>query len=405
MNFTASLALAALFAALGCSQQFADPIGGAPIDTNDPCSAWTTEEQCRSDAQHGCSVQPNPIGCRSSDASCPASSCISGDPFVRRTGTTLSLASQPYRFVGANSWGAAWAAGGCRISEFPDAESAVTRVFDDLVELNARVLRVWAFQSYAGVTGADYSAFERLVSHAKRAGVRLIFVLENQYSDCTRGARTDDWFRSGYAMSYGGYTLSYPDYVNQLVQHFRDEPAILAWELLHEGGSDDFAAMDDFVERMSTLIRVADPNHLIAIGVNNGYSTGTSNQGVNSSYAELHAHPTVDLVDVHDFDAPNESITEQVATNSSIAAALGKPILLGAIGVKLEDPSAAAFERRAASVRAKLTTAYERGFVGALLYDYYPDWRTPSYNFDSRSGDPLGGNQGVLAEFARQFQK
>src|SRR5690606_31953188 len=128
---------------------------------------------------------------------CSPSSCRSGDPFVRRTGATLTLRGQPFRFSGANSWGVAYAPDDCRISEIDDPEAAATRAFDDLAELGAGVFRVWAFQRYAGASGRDDGAFERLVRHARRAGVRLIFVLESQYPGCTRVARDDDWYRGG----------------------------------------------------------------------------------------------------------------------------------------------------------------------------------------------------------------
>ncbi len=57
--------------------------------------------------------------------------------------------------------------------------------------------------------------------------MRLILVLENHYADCTSGgARDDAWYASGYESPYGEYSLSYPEYVAGLVDHFRDEPTI-----------------------------------------------------------------------------------------------------------------------------------------------------------------------------------
>ncbi|HEX6763978.1 MAG TPA: cellulase family glycosylhydrolase, partial [Polyangiaceae bacterium] len=395
MNARRTLVVAVCLAAVGCDERFADPIGGPP-SSDDPCARWTSEAQCRADVSNACSVQPNPVGCRSDDPDCPESACVTGDPFVRRNGAALTLRGRSYRFAGTNSWGVAFAPDGCKIDEAPDAETAATRVFDDLAELGVGVLRVWAFQSYAGSSGTDYSAFERLVVHARRAGVRLVFVLENQWDDCTKGARNDDWFRTGYTASYNGYALSYVDYVEHLVEHFQSEPTILAWELMHEAGGDDFAALNAFVQDMTTRIRVRDPNHLIAIGVNNGYSPSTSNEGTNSNYAALHAHSTVDLVDVHDFDTLDQPLTEGERIDFGIASALGKPAFVGAMAVLLEDESSAAFSQRANGIRAKLDSAYALGFAGALVYDYYPGWSTPSYSFDSRSSDPLGGPAGVV---------
>jgi hypothetical protein len=402
------IAVIACLAAGGCNEQFADPIRGEHVpdngDPEDPCSAWATEEECRADVNNACSVQPSAVGCRSHDPTCAPIACRGGDPFVRRTGASLTLRGQPYRFSGANSWGVAYAPDGCRISEIEDPELAAERTFDDMAELGIDVLRVWAFQSYAGASGRDYAAFERLVAHARRAGVRLVFVLENQHSDCTEGGRDDEWFRTGYTAPYGAYALSYVDYVDGVVEHFRDEPTILAWELLHEAGSEDFAALNAFVQQMSTRIRVTDSNHLIAAGIDNGHSSATENEGPDSNYAALHAHPTIDLLDVHDFDDAEEPLNGDQLANFEIARALGKPAMVGAVAVVLTDGSGGTLVARAELLRAKLDAAYEHGFAGALVYDYYPDWMIPGYSFDSRPADPLGGRNGVVARASARFR-
>jgi hypothetical protein len=392
--------------ALGCGEQFADPIGGprVPIASGDPCAQWTSENECRADEEHACSVQPNPVGCRTSDPACAASTCTTGDPFVRRNGAVLTLHGEPYRFAGTNSWAVAHDPDGCRVVEIPDADAAAARTFDDMTELGARVLRVWAFQSFAGASGTDYQAFERLMVHARRSGVRMIFVLENHYDDCTNGARDDEWYRTEHMAPYDGYALSYVEYVERLVEHFKDEPAILAWELVHEARADDFAALNGFVQRMTAAIRVRDPNHLISPGVEEGSSAATNNEGASSNYRALHAHPTVDLVDVHDFGPVDEPLTENARRAFAIAGALGKPAFIGAIGVNLDDESASAFTLRANRVGAKLAAAYEHGFAGALVFDYYPDWTDPDYSFDLRAADPLSGPSGVVTRAAAQFR-
>ena len=219
-----------------CETHFADPVVGGGTDEN-PCARWTTAQSCAADVEHGCSLQPNAVGC--DPAQCPPATCLDGDPFVRRAGRTLWLRDRPYRFIGVNAWGIANSSD-CHFSGFGSHDEALARAFDDLANMRVSVLRLWAFQSFAGEGGTDYSAFDRIVAYAKRSGVRLIFVLENMYSDCSRGGqRNDDWFRSGYASPYGGYALSLPDYAAGLVQHFRDEPDVLAWELIHEAAGTD----------------------------------------------------------------------------------------------------------------------------------------------------------------------
>jgi len=386
--------------AFACGTQYSDPIGAGADVPAEGCAAWVNQSDCRADTANGCSFQPNPIGCHEGAVGCAPGACRSGDPFVRRSGQTLRLRGAPYRFTGSVSWGIAWGREQCRVTSMPDQEQALVRTFDDLVDLRASVLKIWAHQYYAGSSGTDYTSFERVVAAARRAGVRLIFVLENQWSDCSLGGTRDDaWFTSGYLSPYGGYALSFPEYVRGLVQHFRDEPTLLAWEIMHEAGTDDFAALRGFTERMTTVIRENDSNHLIALGTDAGDSPATNREGVNSNYRALHAHAAIDLLDVHDFT--NEGgLTPSMIEIAAIAAELAKPVFAGAVGVEVTDTLAATLERRASVVDAKLNAALSTGYVGFLLYDYYPDWSPPGWSFDARTEDPLGGPNGVLARHA-----
>lgn len=327
---------------------------------------------------------------------------------MRRTGQALRLHDEPYRFVGVNSWGIAWDEDGCKIGEFATQEAALTRTFDDWVAMQVAVARIWAFQSFAGPTGTDYSAFDRVVRYARRANIRLVLVLENMWADgCTPGEKRDDaWFASGYLAPYSNYTLSYSDYVLGLVNHFKDEPAILGWELMHEAGATDPVALNSFVSGMSALVRSSDPNHLIAIGVG-GETAATSQEGNPSNYFALHAHATVDLIDHHDFNNPNIAFTEGQQTTLEIARSLNKPLFFGALAISVANTTTA-LDLRATQAKAKLDAAFDNGFAGVLLYDYYPDWTTTStrettLSFDSRASDPLGGPTGVIAQAAASY--
>ena len=382
-----------------CGTRYADPIVRDSDAGAEACSVWTTESDCNADTTNGCSFQPNVVGCRASDPSCPEGVCRSGDPFVRRSGSALKLHGAPYAFVGTVSWGIAWDPDDCRVLESPDA--AVERTFDDLVAARVSVLKIWAFQSFAGDTGSDYSSFERIVRGARRAGIRLIFVLENHHQDCTRGATRDDaWYQSGYAAPYDGYALSLPDYARGLASRFRNEPTVLAWEVMHEARSEEFAPMDAFAEAMTTVLAEADQNHLIALGVDNGDSPGTSREGDPSNYFRLHARNTIDLLDTHDFANEDTPLPEAMTELVSIAASLGRPLFAGATAVMLDDASATGLSVRASRVETKLEAAFGADLAGFLVYDYVPDWTTPTWSFDGRGAEPLAGPDGVLARHA-----
>jgi mannan endo-1,4-beta-mannosidase len=385
----------------GCSGRHVDIIElRTPAD---PCTALSADE-CAADTQDGCSLQPNPTGCTTSNPSCGAGICAGGDPFVRRNGETLSLHAAPFSFVGSVSWGLAFADNGCKVSAYSSQADALGPSFDDLANMHSSVLRFWAFQSYAGSSGTDFSHFDLLVAAARAAGVRLIPVLENMQKDCSSGISIDDtWFSSGYRSPYGSYTLSYRDYVAGLVAHFSSEPTIIAWELMHEASGDQFSALDGFAGDMTSLIKAADANHLIALGLNNGDSPATSTDGDSSNYFKLQNRPEIDLVDVQDFNAPSDPYPAQEALCRKITHALTKVAFIGASTAELTDTSSSALATRASQIGAKRDAALGADFRGYLMYDYNPKWQTAGYDFDARAGEPLAGPDGVLAQHAPTY--
>jgi mannan endo-1,4-beta-mannosidase len=263
---------------------------------------------------------------------------------------------------------------------------------------------VWAFQSFCGATGTDYSALDQVVRFARAAGVRLIFVLENMRDDCSKGKRDDSWFRSGYREPYGGYALSFPDFAQGLVAHFRDEPSILAWEIMHEAGGGDSAAMLDFATQMTTVVRSTDRNHLIVFGSDNGDSVATRIDGSPSAYSTLHGLDTVDMIDAQDFFAEESPMTPAVEASCRVAQSLHKPCFVGASAVSLSGTSTQAFSVRASQVSNKAQAALDAGFAGYLVYAFTPGWQNASFDFDARSNEPLAGGSGTLAGVAAQLR-
>lgn len=394
----ASLTLACM---TGCERQFSDPIVGSDDGPQDPCRQWGSSAACAADTANGCSFQPNEAGCLSTDPGCGAGVCRGGDPFVRRLGQTLWLHDSQFTFVGTVSWGIAWDPDGCRVSGFPDHEQALSSAFDQLAEMNISVLRFWAFQSFAGASGTDFANFERIVMHARRAGVRLIPVLENMHRDCSRGTRDDSWFEAGYRVPQDN-PLSYLEYVRRIVSHFRNEPTILAWQLMHEARGSDFTALDTFVREVTREVRAVDQNHLLSIGADNGDSEATRIGGELSNYRRLHDKQEIDLIDVHDFDVPDEAFPETLMRTKEVADSLLKPIFVGASAVRLTGENSAAYALRASRVEAKIQAAFAKAFVGFLIYDYQPGWGPPGWSFDSRAEEPLAGTNGTIARNSRQ---
>jgi len=386
-------------AASACDPNYIDIISRS--DNSDPCAALDAAA-CAANTADGCAFQPSPTGCSSSDVTCGAGVCASGDPFVRASGEALFLHGKPFTFLGTVSWGLAWS-DTCQVSKYPSQAAALGPTFDEFAAMHLSALRVWAFQSSAGDRGNDFSHLDALVNAARATGVRLILVLENMHPDCSSGVTLDDqWFASGYKSPYGKYALSYRDYVTGVVSHFSNEPTIMAWELMHEAGGNDFNALDAFAADMTALIRKLDTHHLIALGTENGTSPATSADGDPSNYFRLQSHPDVDLLDVHDFDLAGQ-FPAQFARCQQVAHALGKPIFAGATAVNLVDTSASSFELRAEQLDGKLQAAFQANFRGFLVYDYVPGWTTAKFDFDTRPTEPLSGPGGLLDQRAPKY--
>jgi mannan endo-1,4-beta-mannosidase len=396
------LALAALSTS-ACGARYVDII--EPFV--DPCTALSSD-QCKLDTQHNCNLQPNPTGCTSTDPKCGAGICAGGEAFVSRVNEGLVLHQAPFTFVGTVSWGIAWDDNGCKINAYPNQTAALTPIFDELATMHVSVLRVWAFQSYAGATGVDFNNFDRLVARARAAGVRLLFVLENMKTNCTVSQPRDDaWFGGGYRSPYGNYPLSYRDYVKAVVSHFSNEPTILGWELMHQASGDSFAALDAFTDDMTRLIRSIDLNHLIALGLDDGASGATSTDGNPSNYQKLHDRDSVDMFDVGDYDDGADPLPAREVACQAVAHQLRKPIFVGEAGISVNNPAQSAalsIAMRADQMAKKIDAATAASFSGFLVYDYLPQWVGPFYDFDSRPGEPLSGPNGVIASHAPRYR-
>jgi hypothetical protein len=391
------LAVGAL-AFAGCDPQLVQPILSPP--PGDPCLNDSPAD-CNADTANNCTLQPNTVGCLTTDPTCALGECRGDDPYVHREGSSLLLHGKPYRFLGADQYSMAWTP--CPDGAFASQVPALTAGFDGLVPMKVNAMRFFAYQSFAGASGTDYSSFDNAVEYARRAGIRLIFVLAGMQSyGCGGEADTEGtWFAGGYQNPYGNEALSFVDYVSGLVTHFRDEPTVLAWELVHEASCTSFADLWGFVSDMSQQIKAIDGNHLLSPGVDDGTSPATINTGgASSDYGQLHAIAEVDLVDIHDFNAPDAGMPANAGTDVQIAALLDKPAYFGATAVSLTDTGAASFTARASSIETKLVDALEAGAVGFLVYDYLPDWTTPGLDFDNRAAEPLAAPDGGLAQHA-----
>ena len=331
---------------------------------------------------------------------------------MKAVGTHLELDGQPFTFTGMNIYNANsddWCANNMDHGLFEQALSDIG--LGGVHGGDHGVIRAWFFQPLAtpDKTGPrDWTRFDRTIAAAKAAGYYVIPTLGNQWGECghkgaTAGYKTIDWYRTGYTQLqpedavYTTYA-SYRDWVAEVVARYKDEPAILAWQLLNEAetnadqpggcpaGPEAYDALAPWASDVSGLIKSIDPNHLVSLGTIGTGQCGTSG----AQYKALHAIPTIDLCEYHDYDPwaamPGDAFNG-LALRIQQCGELGKPLFVGEVGLRPVDVGGS-YDSRTASLRAKLQTQRGAGVVGHVVWSWGPAPRSLN-GYDIGPGDDV----------------
>ncbi len=382
----------ALLLATGCGRRELDVL--TLSDGPDPCAGVTSQAACDEQASRGCSWQPNEVGCPSTDSTCAPGACLGGDPFVRAVGGQLLLHGVPFRTVGVGSWGMLLLPG-CDAVEIDQRERWIQDSFDGLLPSRSSVVRLFAFQSGAGASGRDFTGLDLAVDAARRAGVRLLVILEHGAGDCSDGTPRDaEWYRSGYLTPAPGYALSYRDYARAVAERYRGEPTVLGYGVMQSLGSDDSEALRDFVVDIGQLIHGVAPSQLVSLDLDRFASGSDLSGGAASAFVSLQSLPYVDFVDVDDYVGPEPEPLDDALLSALVT--IGKPAIVGEGAFPLTgDPPD--LDERARRAEQRLRDWHDADFDGALLWNYLPGWETISEEFDTRADDPVLQPGGVLA--------
>ena len=152
-----------------------------------------------------------------------------------------------------------------------------------------------------------------------------------------------------------GHTpLSYWDYMQDVGNRYKNSPALGMWEPISEAEAStcdgDYypgtcwghtscpdeavaaATLRHFFDVVGGEIHSLDPNHLVENGLLGGGQCGTES----SDYEYVSASPGVDVLSYHDYYSGTSMGGDQwngVALRIAQAAALGKPIIAGEMGL------------------------------------------------------------------------
>ena len=347
------------------------------------------------------------------------------DPsFVRASGTHLSLDGRPFRVAGANNYYLGFA---------PD--SMVGPVLDLAAQMGLNALRTWAFLDCgsaspgtvpANAKGGAYFHYQnsatgnpdfndgsdglelldRTIFLAEQKGIRLILPLVNYWDDFGGMNQYLQWFGvTGRDQFYRHPEAkgAYRNYVEHLLLRmntrtgrlYRDEPAILAWELANEpryvdpaGNSlpDGIDTLLGWVDEMSSFIRSLDSNHLIGVG-DEGYfrhDFAFGNTLYNGSFGvdceRLLGIPTVDFGTCHLYpdysagEAPATFGARWIAEHIEAGQRANKPMLIEEYGLKIDSGKLS----RDAAFQTWLSQVGSSSGAGALL------WMIAAANFDGQ---------------------
>ncbi len=300
----------------------------------------------------------------------------SSNGFVRADGTRLTLNGETYKFVGVNFYGIAsddvFNCGGN-----PDNfDEHLETTFSQLEQMKVNVVRFWAFQSFAK-GGGDFTALDKVIAAAKRHNVKLIPTLENQWRDCTQGDfKYNTWFQNTSAR-YGSYPLTFKQYVERIVNRYKDEGAILMWQLMNEAeskdteGHSDAQALYNFAVEISVVVKNIDSNHLVNLGTLGTGQAGTNDQ----AFINLHSISTIDVVEAHDYHNENEALPgfpwdgnvdelDTIAADLETSKQLNKPFFIGEAGIS------DSYANQVDLFKAKMDAAFTNGASGYLIWNF-----------------------------------
>ena len=257
--------------------------------------------------------------------------------------------------------------------------TAVAHQLDRSREIGIRVIRMWAFNDDAGrqatlqtspgvYNETIFRALDLVIREARTRGIKLILSLVNHQPEYGGARKYVEW--AGLANVGDFYTNAnvkqlFKNHISVMLNRtntytgvkYKDDPTIMAWEMVNEasnesGGSNvDPVPLRDFYSEIARYIKSIDPNHLVTTGEEgfdhsryvSRYSTYANNwvhradERGTSYYLNTNV-PEVDFAQVHMYPAawamqPGQESLRWITEHASIAAAAGKPLIVGEYGI------------------------------------------------------------------------
>ena len=341
---------------------------------------------------------------------------------IGASGTQLTLHGSVYRFTGVNAYELATDYGvnaGCG----PQLTPAQLDAFFGSLRPNSLV-RIGAPQGSVAINVSthqlDWGPLDAVFAAAAAHGQRLIVSLASQGAVCD-GLHWQDiaWYSGGFMDVFndpsdsngaGLDPLSYWDYVQDVVNRYKDSPALGMWEPMSEGGpstcptqfqpancmghavctdeASSAQALRHFFDVVGGEIHSLDPTHLVESGLLGSGQCGTDD----GDYQYVSASPGIDVLSYHDYyDASSVIGGDQwngMGVRLSQATALNKPIIGGEAGILAgPGPGCITEQQRASDMQAKIEGQLAAGSSGVLVWNWMPTTQS-ACSMDIVASDP-----------------
>ena len=311
------------------------------------------------------------VGCASERRSGKATLAPERPDFVVRRGDKLFLDGKRYRFTGVNIYSltSSPASTGHFFCGIGYTDERVRKALDELSAVHVNAVRIRAYQSFTE-GGRYFDRLDFVLAELRKRGMKAVITFESQWEVCTEGGyKFSSWYRSGYKRPYGEYRMSYRDYAYKVAARYKDEPAVLMWQLMNEAESvtsadlTDPEAVLDFTRDMAAVVKKADPNHLLSVG-----TTGVVQSGSGGPfYALLHQIDGIDIVEAHDYKNDWQAMPQDIWLGIATARAIGKPFFIGEVGIPFPQFTK---PMRAHLLHKKMNAAWQEGVDGVLIWSY-----------------------------------
>jgi mannan endo-1,4-beta-mannosidase len=328
------------------------------------------------------------------------------DPgFIRANGNQFALNGQRFRVAGANNYYLGF-----------ESDAMVLSVFELAAGMGLNTLRTWAFldcgiaapgtmpasaqdgayfQWQNSTTGKPevndgangLQRLDRTIFLAEQHGIHLILPLVNHWDDFGGVNQYLRWFGlTGRDEFYRHPEVknAYRNYIEHLLlrvntrtgRQYRDEPAILSWELANEPRCGNPDTLLEWADEMSSFVRGLDANHLIGVGdegfFNHSFAFGRKlyNGSFGVDCERLLEIPAIDFGTSHLYpdyasgEAPAEFGARWIREHIEAAERVNKPMLIEEFGYRQEAGGIA----RDAVFRTWLRQISDNQGAGALLW-------------------------------------